>query len=97
MRIAVPFRASGFRPRPARAAAGLLAVVALIAVVVLERLGGALAEMHGELGRAGGFRAVASPGALFRPDSAAAVLEGWRNWRGPFPGPGCGRAARCGR
>jgi hypothetical protein len=71
------------RPHLARVVAGLLAVVALIAVVVLERLDGALAEMHGEQDRPGGFSAVAAPDALFRPDSAAAVLEGWRNWQGP--------------
>jgi hypothetical protein len=88
MRTAVPFRpaqprTARFRPSPARAAAGLLAVVALLAFVVLERLDGALAEMHGELDRPGGFSAVASPSALFRPDAAAAVLEGWRSWQGP--------------
>ncbi|MFD3445095.1 hypothetical protein ACFDTO_10905 [Microbacteriaceae bacterium 4G12] len=75
--------AGASRPPQQRAVAGLLAVAVLIAVVVLERLDVALAEMHGEQDRPGGFGAVASPGALFRPDSAAAVLAGWRNWEGP--------------
>ncbi|WP_159085092.1 hypothetical protein [Planctomonas deserti] len=75
--------AGASRPPLRRAVAGLLAVSVLIAVVVLERLDVALAEMHGEQDRPGGFGTVASPGALFRPDSAAAVLAGWRNWQGP--------------
>ena len=83
-------RAAGTgRPSLLRAVAALLAVAVLIAVVVLERLDVALAEMHGERDRPGGFGSVASPDALFRPDSARAVLAGWRNWEGP---PGTTRA-----
>jgi len=66
-----------------RLVAGLLAALALVGLVVLERLDVALGEMHGERERPGGFGAVASPDALFRPDSAAAVMAGWRNWQAP--------------